>query len=78
MRAVPIRTACITLGAFLKFAGVARTGGEAKRLITSGSVTVNGTLETRRGRKLRPGDRVAVAGAGEYLVQRAASPDERG
>ena len=50
----------IKLEQFLKLAEVAATGGQAKVLIQSGAVRVNGLVETRRGRKLRPGDRVVV------------------
>jgi len=50
----------LPLGAFLKLAGVAATGGHAKILIQSGDVLVNGEVETRRGRTLQPGDVVAV------------------
>jgi len=50
----------IKLDQFIKLAGVVRTGGEAKRLIQSGLVLVNGQVETRRGRKLREGDVVMV------------------
>lgn len=52
----------ITLGAFLKLAGAAATGGHAKLLIQEGGVRVNGEPETRRGRKLASGDVVTVAG----------------
>jgi ribosome-associated protein len=38
------------------------TGGEAKMRIQGGEVRVNGFQETRRGRKLKPGDRVELAG----------------
>lgn len=48
----------IRLDQFLKWVGLVGTGGQAKLLIQSGEVQVNGTLETRRGRKLYPGDRV--------------------
>ena len=34
------------------------SGGEAKNFIKSGSVKVNGVIETRRGRKLNKGDKV--------------------
>jgi len=50
----------IKLDQFLKVQQVVRSGGEAKQLIQSGEVLVNGEEETRRGRKLRHGDRVAV------------------
>jgi ribosome-associated protein len=56
----------IKLDQFLKLAQVVQTGGEAKVLIQSGQVRVNGEVETRRGRKLRPGDVVVVDG--EELV----------
>jgi len=48
------------LDQFLKFQGVTLTGGQAKYLIQSGFVTVNGELETRRGRQLNVGDTVTV------------------
>ncbi|MCB0059876.1 MAG: RNA-binding S4 domain-containing protein [Caldilineaceae bacterium] len=52
----------IKLEQFLKLAQVVATGGQAKMLIQSGAVRVNGVVETRRGRKLRPGDSVVVDG----------------
>ena len=50
----------IALDALLKATGLAASGGGAKLLIAGGRVRVNGEAETRRGRKLRAGDRVAV------------------
>jgi len=67
---IAISSDYITLDAFLKWAGVVDTGGQAKTVVLSGQVTVNGETETRRGRKLRAGDRVTVAGAGSCLVTR--------
>ncbi len=55
-------TGPIPLGAFLKLAGVVGTGGHAKVVIQSGEVTVNGEVETRRGRMLQAGDVVATGG----------------
>jgi ribosome-associated protein len=52
----------IKLDQFLKWSGLVQTGGEAKMLIQSGEVRVNGAQETRRGRKLMAGDRVSVYG----------------
>ncbi|MDQ4126555.1 MAG: RNA-binding S4 domain-containing protein [Actinomycetota bacterium] len=49
-----------TLGRALKAASIAGTGGEAKVLIQAGEVSVNGEVETRRGRRLRAGDVVEV------------------
>ncbi len=57
-----IDTEYIKLDSFLKAVNIVSSGGEAKTLIADGMVLVNGVSETRRGRKLRPGDRVEVAG----------------
>jgi ribosome-associated protein len=64
----------ITLGQFVKLAGFAATGGEAKQLVVEGQVQVNGTLETRRGHKLGVGDVVQVRERAARVVARAASP----
>jgi len=58
---VAIRDDMIRLGQFLKLAGLADTGNEARDLIADGEVTVNGEVETRRGRQLIRGDVVGVA-----------------
>ncbi len=49
----------ICLDQFLKTCGV-ETGGQAKRLIQGGEVLVNNETETRRRRKLVPGDEVQL------------------
>lgn len=59
---ITIKTEFIRLDQFLKLANVAQGGGEAKMLIQSGDVNVNGETETRRGKKLRPGDLVEICG----------------
>ena len=46
------------LDQFLKWQNLVSSGGEAKNFIKSGSVKVNGEIETRRGRKLNKGDTV--------------------
>ena len=46
------------LDQFLKWKNLVSSGGEAKFFIKSGSVKVNGFVETRRGRKLNKGDKV--------------------
>lgn len=50
----------IRLGQLLKFAGLVADGGEAKSLIADGMVTVDGEVETRRGRQVAVGSRVVV------------------
>lgn len=51
----------IKLDQFLKWQNIVQTGGEAKIRIRDGEVIVNGRIETRRGKKLRTGDRVTIA-----------------
>ena len=46
------------LDQFLKWHNFVSSGGEAKNLIKSGNVKVNGQVEKRRGRKLVKGDKV--------------------
>ena len=50
----------LSLGQALKAANVVGSGGEAKVLIQTGEVVVNGEVETRRGRMLQRGDVVEV------------------
>ena len=57
----------LKLDQFLKFQGLAATGGEAKLRIQRGDVQVNGVIETRRGRQLALGDAVSLDGR-ELLV----------
>ncbi|MBE3575227.1 MAG: RNA-binding S4 domain-containing protein [Firmicutes bacterium] len=66
-RVVSIHTPTIRLDQFLKWAGAAPTGGQAKQLIGSGQVLVNGRTETRRAHSLSDGDQVEVAGSGLCL-----------
>jgi ribosome-associated protein len=60
MREVPISDESIRLGQFLKLASLIDSGADAKAVIADGMVTVNGDVETRRGRQLRAGDTVAL------------------
>lgn len=59
---ITIKTEFIKLDQFLKWCGIAESGGIAHELIANNEVTVNGEPETRRGRKIRPGDKVEVLG----------------
>lgn len=65
-----ISTEYIKLDSFLKCVNLVGSGGEAKEMIVAGEVLVNGQVELRRGRKLYPGDRVALQGR-EFTVTRA-------
>ncbi len=70
MTTITITTEFIKLDAFLKFAGVCSTGGEAKIRIEEGDVIVNDEPCFQRGRKLRGGDRVGIDGQ-TYTVETA-------
>jgi ribosome-associated protein len=52
----------VELYKILKFENIASSGGEAKYLINDGSVKLNGTVETRKRKKIYPGDMIEVRG----------------
>jgi ribosome-associated protein len=57
---VPIRDESIRLVQFLKLANLIDSGSDARMLLQQGIVSVNGEVEMRRGRQLRPGDVVSI------------------
>ena len=57
---VKITTEFIKLDQLLKFSGAAAIGSEAKKIIASGGVKVNGEVCTMRGKKIRPGDTINI------------------
>lgn len=57
----------IRLGQFLKLADLVESGADAKPVLESGAVRVNGAVETRRGRQLHRGD-VVRAGDREIRI----------
>lgn len=59
-REVEIRDESIRLGQFMKLADLVDNGAEAKPLLVAGLVSVNGAVESRRGRRLSKGDVVTV------------------
>lgn len=60
MKKISITTPFIKLDQIIKFSGISFDGAEAKEIIKSGLVKVNGETELRRGRKLYKGDTVVV------------------
>jgi len=62
VKEVRIFTDYIKLDQFLKFINVADTGGQAKLLIKSGNIKVNGEIVTERGKKIRKNDIIEVDG----------------
>ena len=65
---VPIRDESIRLGQFLKLANLVESGADAKPVLAAGEVTVNGEVETRRGRQLTTGDVVTLGGTSAKVV----------
>ncbi len=65
---IKINTPYIELDSFLKFANVCMSGGEAKILIQSGEVLLNGAVCTQRKKKLYVGDVISVDGQ-SFTVQ---------
>ena len=58
----------IKLGQALKKAGLVESGVEAKIIVHDGLVKVNGEIDTRRGKKLVPGDEVEFDGNSFKIV----------
>ena len=56
MDSIRIKDDYIKLGQALKLAGLVDSGVEAKIVIQNGEVKVNDEIDTRRGKKLVPGD----------------------
>ena len=70
MRTIEIRAGedTIRLGQLLKLVDAVPTGAQAKDVLASGDVLVNGEPEERRGRQLRRGDVVSVTGMDDVRV----------
>ena len=68
MEIVRIKDDFIKLGQALKLVGLVESGLDAKLFIQDGEVSVNGEVETRRGRKLVSGDVVSFDGE-EFKIQ---------
>lgn len=63
-----ITTEYIKLDQLLKFVGAAESGSDAKDMILSETVFVNGELCTMRGKKIRSSDKVTVEFEDETLI----------
>lgn len=69
METIKLRDEFIKLGQALKAAGLVESGVEAKIVIQDGLVTVNGNVETQRGKKLVGGE-VVVYNGQEIKIER--------
>ncbi len=61
-REVIITQSPVELYKIIKFENLAASGGDAKHLIQEGLVRVNGVVETRKRKKIYPGDIIEVHG----------------
>ena len=70
MRTIELRSGeeSIRLGQLLKLVDAVPSGAQVKDVLTSGDVHVNGETEERRGRQLRRGDVVSVAGQEDVRI----------
>ena len=57
---IKITSEYITLGQFIKFVGIISNGSEAKYYLANNEVYINNELDTRRGKKIYPGDTIKV------------------
>ena len=64
---IKISTEYIKLDQLLKFSGIAENGADAKDMILSEIVRVNGEICIMRGKKIRSGDEVIVEFEDETL-----------
>lgn len=75
MKKVTIHTPFIKLNQLLKWANIVQTGAEASEIIKQGLVSLNGSVEYRRGKKVYVEDKVRVDGYEEFLVVGEGSAD---
>ena len=68
MQEIKVREEFIKLGQALKAADLVSSGVEAKIVVQDGLVEVNGEVDTRRGRKLVPGDVITFDGKSVKIV----------
>lgn len=68
MKKVEILKEPTELYKILKFEGLVSSGGEAKVVITEGQICVNGSVETRKRKKIVSGD-ILEFGKEKMLIQ---------
>lgn len=68
MEKIKIESEYITLGQFIKYADIVSSGGMVKEILQEHKIYVNDILDSRRGRKLYPGDKVLIKNIGVYRI----------
>jgi len=60
MREVSLNHQPVELFKLIKFEGLANSGGESKKMIEQGMVSVNGEVENRKRKKIIAGDIISI------------------
>ncbi len=68
MEKIKIKSEYITLGQFIKFANISSSGGMVKAILQENKIYVNDILESRRGKKIYPGDKILIKSIGVYKI----------
>lgn len=68
VKQILIETEYIKLDQFLKLAGIVQTGGQAKMLISEGSIIVNNEVVLQRGKKIRKDDIIEIKDYDSFVV----------
>lgn len=68
MKQISIETEYIKLDQFLKLAGIVQTGGQAKMLISEGSIIVNNEVVIQRGKKIKKDDIIEIKDYDSFVV----------
>lgn len=68
MEEIAISTETIQLDQFLKWAGIADTGGQVKFFIEEGIVFLNGQPVTEKRKKLKAGDIIEITDIGTWKI----------
>lgn len=68
MKEITIKTEYITLVQLLKFADIVSSGGESRYFLEEHTIIYNGNVETRKRKKLYPGDVIEIEGFGKYKI----------
>ena len=68
MKKIKIETEFIKLNQLLKWADLVDSGGHANILIKEGLIKLNGVVETRRGKKIYPGDVILIEDQEKFMV----------
>ncbi|QBO36260.1 S4 domain-containing protein YaaA [Periweissella cryptocerci] len=69
MTEVFIDTPYVMLQQLLKMENIVSSGGQVKWFLQENQVMVNGEHDDRRGRKLYPGDEIAVPDFGSFVIR---------